>query len=598
MGVPDAAELRARRKYGREGFVQDCLAALVVGGWPPKWNVPTAPTARGVAFLRRLACEAARVAIEPSVAVDFVKECQLPARTPEEESGWPDYGVLWPGGLLLIELKTEAGSHRPGQISYYDALGGYHHSDRSRSIVYVTPPLRTTAKPDPVVFARLHWDRIIDWIGEIWRDAPEDEQRMATFLGDFLRLDQPWESDSDRKPVVPRRQGEAYEGPSLVEMARVTADDGRQRAAEVDWGSPDELEHARVSLRNAVRAEGLPVDPWIWNAQTSGGRALSESGKRLGYELRVSRRSSADRVRPRAEDAGMSEPTVDPTESAAREAFDQLLSDALAADPGTRVEKYRDKLAAYGRIALSSLVPLVGDPAHGAFAVTTIMATERDLGPAEVAGALRRARPAQHDEFTKRVLDQALARVNARARFDAANPAVPAVTFERQDDGLDMLPGFRHHKLQVECDPSGRPLTDLPHLRFDGPKNLRLNPHGRGPFCRLHVESPSRSAGVYAITVERKVMYVGKCVDFAERFGPRGYGAIQPRNCFEGGQSTNCFVNHAVLESVRSRRAVGVWFRETADGPAIEARMIAALQPPWNGEFRTRVPAAAASTDI
>ena len=51
MTVPDAATLLGRKKYGREEYVQDILAALIVGGDPPRWNVRTTPTARGSAFV-------------------------------------------------------------------------------------------------------------------------------------------------------------------------------------------------------------------------------------------------------------------------------------------------------------------------------------------------------------------------------------------------------------------------------------------------------------------------------------------------------------------------------------------------------------------
>ena len=51
----------------------------------------------------------------------------------------------------------------------------------------------------------------------------------------------------------------------------------------------------RIEVRDALATEhvaGEPVvEPWVWNERTSGGAALSETGRRYGYELRFSRAS-------------------------------------------------------------------------------------------------------------------------------------------------------------------------------------------------------------------------------------------------------------------------------------------------------------------
>jgi hypothetical protein len=44
MVLPDPHELRQRKKYGREEYVQELLAALIVGDTPPRWNMPALPT--------------------------------------------------------------------------------------------------------------------------------------------------------------------------------------------------------------------------------------------------------------------------------------------------------------------------------------------------------------------------------------------------------------------------------------------------------------------------------------------------------------------------------------------------------------------------
>jgi len=50
----------------------------------------------------------------------FVKEFELPRLTDADPSGWPDFACYTAHALLIIELKTEPGSHRPGQLAHYD----------------------------------------------------------------------------------------------------------------------------------------------------------------------------------------------------------------------------------------------------------------------------------------------------------------------------------------------------------------------------------------------------------------------------------------------------------------------------------------------
>ena len=68
----------------------------------------------------------------------------------------------------------------------------------------------------------------------------------------------------------------------------------------------------------------------------------------------------------------------------------------------------------------------------------------------------------------------------------------------------------------------------------------------------------------------------------AATLGPSGYAQIQPRNCFKGGQSTNCKVNHRILLAAQDGLAVRLWIRQTASPGPLEERLIAKLAPPWN----------------
>lgn len=133
-----------------------------------------------------------------------------------------------------------------------------------------------------------------------------------------------------------------------------------------------------------------------------------------------------------------------------------------------------------------------------------------------------------------------------------------------------------------ERDPRGRLLEFMPQARYRNRLSFPLNPNGSGPFCKFRVRAAPGLAGVYAVTVDGRVTYLGECEDLAERWGSRGYGSIQPRNCFVGGQSTNCKVNHLILRAAQAGASVELWFHGTLDRKAIEAELRRRLKPPWN----------------
>lgn len=81
--------------------------------------------------------------------------------------------------------------------------------------------------------------------------------------------------------------------------------------------------------------------------------------------------------------------------------------------------------------------------------------------------------------------------------------------------------------------------------RYKNANNLALNHHGKNFFCKFAVDGESLSMkGIYLFLVNGEVKYLGKTIQtFKKRFSGTGYGGISPRNCFVGGQSTNCKLN-------------------------------------------------------
>jgi len=146
--------------------------------------------------------------------------------------------------------------------------------------------------------------------------------------------------------------------------------------------------------------------------------------------------------------------------------------------------------------------------------------------------------------------------------------------------------------MDPDRDPGGRVLELRPASKYDNRKGLRLNKYGEGPFCHFRIKAGKQaldSLGVYAI-VEKlsKVLYIGKCTRATSTLGRRfnaGYGTISPRNCYQGGQSTNCRVNHLILEAANRGEMLTVVFHRCHLGheaSALEAKLIQRLRPPWN----------------
>lgn len=137
-----------------------------------------------------------------------------------------------------------------------------------------------------------------------------------------------------------------------------------------------------------------------------------------------------------------------------------------------------------------------------------------------------------------------------------------------------------------ERDQADRIKEFFPQERYQNKRGLRLHKYGAGPFCRFQIPSGLHLAGVYVVTVEGRIVYVGECQDLSERFNARGYGTISPRNCFEGGQPTNCRVNTLILQAAKQGLRIELWFHQTTQRDSIEEEILRHLQPPWNIQGR------------
>lgn len=120
-----------------------------------------------------------------------------------------------------------------------------------------------------------------------------------------------------------------------------------------------------------------------------------------------------------------------------------------------------------------------------------------------------------------------------------------------------------------------------PQERYAKRDAILLHKHGHGAFCRFRVSVPRGLVGVYALVVNGRICYIGECEDLGKRFN-MGYGNISPRNCYVGGQVTNCKINRRVLEVSKSGRSVNLYFHPTSSRRQVEKQLITQFSPPWN----------------
>ena len=127
----------------------------------------------------------------------------------------------------------------------------------------------------------------------------------------------------------------------------------------------------------------------------------------------------------------------------------------------------------------------------------------------------------------------------------------------------------------------GSVLQFMPQDRYNNARNIPLNKYGTGPFCKFKIPNRFQASGVYVLTINDEVRYVGECANLSARFNT-GYGNISPKNCFKGGQETNCRLNNLVCRTAEVGGHISLWFFRTADYKSLEAGLRFTLNPAWN----------------
>lgn len=135
--------------------------------------------------------------------------------------------------------------------------------------------------------------------------------------------------------------------------------------------------------------------------------------------------------------------------------------------------------------------------------------------------------------------------------------------------------------IEPKRDDKGQVASFEPQAVYRNRKGLMLNAFGAGPFCHFRIPDDLHRAGVYFIAVDGQLAYIGECDDLSQRFNS-GYGQISPRNCYQGGQSTNCRLNRLIKDAAEADSRIELHFVETTDRFVLEAASIAAYRPSWN----------------
>jgi hypothetical protein len=93
-------------------------------------------------------------------------------------------------------------------------------------------------------------------------------------------------------------------------------------------------------------------------------------------------------------------------------------------------------------------------------------------------------------------------------------------------------------------------------------KKYILHNYGNQLFCKFRINENIRKSGIYFFVFGDNIKYVGECEDLYSRIN-NGYGNISPRNCYVGGQSTNCKINALINKCIHLGGTVNLYFHET-----------------------------------
>lgn len=152
--------------------------------------------------------------------------------------------------------------------------------------------------------------------------------------------------------------------------------------------------------------------------------------------------------------------------------------------------------------------------------------------------------------------------------------------------------------VDVRRNEDGRVVLYMPQQDYAKAQTKPVHQYGWGPFCELEIDTSEfqETPGVYLFAVDGNVRYIGETIDLDSRI-QQGYSHISPANCFEGGQQTNCRINHNLFSAARDGDPISLWFRETTDHQEFEQELCSRYDPLWNRTTPEQTTSPAAETE-
>jgi len=173
-------------------------------------------------------------------------------------------------------------------------------------------------------------------------------------------------------------------------------------------------------------------------------------------------------------------------------------------------------------------------------------------------------------------------KIGIRRKQGSASKGAPHQTLGTADEKM----AIDDYSFKYVCDlipetANGQLIQAKPQEQYNNLHNIALNRYGDGAFCRFRIPRNYKLCGVYVVTVNDEPKYVGECKNLSSRYNT-GYGKISPKNCFKGGQETNCRLNKLILGEAIQGHSVKLWFMPTDDYKPIERDLRNNRQWPWN----------------
>lgn len=143
------------------------------------------------------------------------------------------------------------------------------------------------------------------------------------------------------------------------------------------------------------------------------------------------------------------------------------------------------------------------------------------------------------------------------------------------EDSLDNKYEFKYQcDIKAEVSENGDIITYNPADKYKKKETTNLNEYGKLDFCYLLKMALCKDSGVYAIYENDKLIYIGRAKNFCSRWGKVNYGAISPKNCYVGGQSTNCKINGYICEKLKEGKKLELYFYKTEDYKVVEKNLL------------------------